>query len=382
MTRSNRVVVVAIAGAVSALALGFAEANAFWPGGAGIDAIRPFNSQTAGELHRTRRVMNRLALALNAEPGGTVRQDLDLPDLPEAVTSFGGAILNDALYVYGGHTGYAHSYSTAEQGNTLLRLNLREAGEWESLAGGPKLQGLALVAHGGKLYRLGGFTAKNAEGEDHDLWSQNSAAAFDPATGKWNDMPALPEPRSSFDAAVLGEAIYVIGGWSLQGPAENQWHTTAWRLDFGQERQNWQPLPSPPFQRRALAAAAHADKLYVIGGMQEQGGPTTRVAVFDPQAGEWSEGPPLVGEQGMTGFGASAFATGGNLYVSTFSGELQRLAPDGSRWEVVRKLPTARFFHRMLPVDDQRLLVVGGASMQSGKFPELEIIELGAKPQP
>lgn len=289
------------------------------------------------------------------------------------VTSFGGAIAEGQLYVYGGHLGGSHAYSYPEQGHTLSRLDL-QTGQWEALADGPHLQGLALVAHDGKLYRLGGFTAKNDEGEEHDLWSQTSAAVFDPATKSWTDLPPLPEPRSSFDAAVLGDAIYVLGGWSMQGDDERVWHETAWKLDLAGASPQWQPLPSPPFQRRALAVAAHDGKLYAIGGMQEEGGPTRRVDVFDTQSGQWSRGPDLLGDDGMTGFGASAFATGGKLYVTTIKGTLQRLSDDGSAWEMIGETPTARFFHRMLPLDEAHLLVVGGANMGIGKFEEVEVL--------
>jgi hypothetical protein len=78
----------------------------------------------------------------------------------------------------------------------------------------------------------------------------------------------------------------------------------------------------------------------------------------------------------MTGFGASAFATGGRLYVTTYSGTLQRLAEDDSSWEVIAQTPTARFFHRMLPVDDEHLLMIGGANMGQGKFSEVEVIRV------
>lgn len=298
-----------------------------------------------------------------------------LADIPQPVTSFGAAIVDGGLYVYGGHTGSAHSYSQEEQSHTLSRLDLQTR-EWESVAQGPHLQGLALVAHDGKLYRIGGFTAKNAEGEDHDLWSQASVACFDPADKSWAELPPLPEPRSSHDAAVVGDTIYVAGGWSMQGDAENQWHATAWKMDLNQQPLRWEPVPSPPFQRRALSLAAHQGKLYAIGGMQQEGGPTRRVDVFDPATGEWSLAPELVGEDRMTGFGTSAFATGGNLYVTTIKGMLQRLSDDNSAWELVGATPTARFFHRMLPFDDSHLLVVGGANMGIGKFDEVEVLSV------
>jgi len=305
-------------------------------------------------------------------------KQVDYPVIPELVTSFGAAISDDVLYVYGGHTGEAHSYYQEAQANTLRRLNLRQPSQWESVGRGHGLQGLAMVAHGGKLYRIGGFRAKNKKGEEQSLWSQANVSCFDPKTKKWTELPPLPEPRSSFDAAVLGDKIYVVGGWSMQGDQESTWHKTAYMLDLGRKGATWEPLETSPFQRRALSVAAHQGKIYAIGGMQPKGGPTTRVDVFDTDKNVWSKGPSLIGK-GMDGFGSSAFAIGGRLYVSTYSGDLQRLAVDGKSWEVVRKLPTARFFHRMLPFSKDALLMVGGANMSSGKFEEIEVISVQDK---
>jgi hypothetical protein len=55
------------------------------------------------------------------------------------------------------------------------------------------------------------------------------------------------------------------------------------------------------------------------------------------------------------------------------------LTEDGSAWEVISQTPTARFFHRMLPIDDGRLLVVGGANMGEGKFAEVEVLNVSSE---
>lgn len=299
----------------------------------------------------------------------------NLPPLPDAVTSFGAAVVGDTLYVYGGHTGGAHAYSHDKQAKTLLCLNLNAPKSWSDSGEGPGLQGLALVAHGGKLYRLGGFTAKNAAGEEHNLWSQDEVASYDPSTQSWKSLPPLPEPRSSFDAAVLGDKIYVIGGWQLRGEEESIWHKTAYELDLSAASPEWKAIAEAPFQRRALSVAAHDGKIYAIGGMQQEGGITTRVDVYDPTSGTWSVAPKLHGK-GMDGFGSSAFAVGGRLYVSTLGGTLQRLAADGRAWEIVQELEPGRFFHRMLPWRNDRLLLIGGANMSIGKFDDIEVIEV------
>ena len=293
------------------------------------------------------------------------------PELERGTTSFGAAVIDDWLYVYGGHYGGAHHYSREGQSGDFLRLNLRDPEQWESLPGGPKLTGLAMVAHGGMLYRVGGFTAENNDNEDQNLWSQSGFARFDPEQNSWADLPSLPERRSSLDAAVVGDTLYVVGGWDMQGGDETAWHDTAWSVDLTAEELRWQQLATPPFHRRALALAAWEDRLYVIGGMREDGNSTTRVAVYDPAKQEWSEGPGLLG-RGMDGFGSSSFACNGRLFATTMSGSMQRLSEDGEDWEFVGQLEHPRFFHRLLPWQGSDLVLVGGADMTSGKIVELE----------
>lgn len=295
-------------------------------------------------------------------------------NIPQMVTSFGAAIVGDELYIYGGHTGRAHTYYREAQANTLRRLDLK-SGKWKSLGEGPHLQGLAMVGHRDKLYRMGGFTAKNKDGEAHDLHSQASVSQYDTATNKWSVITPMPEPRSSFDAAVLGDRVFVIGGWQMQGGSESKWSKTAYSLHLSSKNPKWEALPKPPFQRRALSVAAHDGKIYAIGGMQKKGGPTTAVDIFDVEKQVWTKGPKLQGEP-MNGFGSSAFAVGGRLYVSTYNGTLQRLSADGSEFEIVEELDNARFFHRMLPLSKGKLISVGGASMQTGKFEEVDVIDV------
>src|SRR5690606_5817545 len=90
---------------------------------------------------------------------------------PEPINSFGGAVLGGYLYVYSGHTGTTHRYHTGTTNPHFRRLDLRDRTTWEELPCGPALQGVALVAHDGALYRTGGMTAVNGEGEPHDLVS-------------------------------------------------------------------------------------------------------------------------------------------------------------------------------------------------------------------
>ena len=293
------------------------------------------------------------------------------PQLPKGVTSFGAAVAGPWLYVYGGHYGQAHHYSRDGQSGDFRRLNLSTASEWEELPGGPKLTGLAMVAHEGKLYRVGGFTANNGDSETEKLSSEPDFARFDPQSGAWTSLPPLPEGRSSHDAAVVGDTLYVVGGWQMQPEAETKWHTTALSVDLSAEKLVWKPIATPPFERRAVALAAWQNKLYVLGGMRREGGPTTRVDIYDPASDRWTVGPALLGT-GMDGFGCSAFACDGGLFATTMSGSVQRLSADASKWEYAGRLEHPRFFHRLLPWKPQELVVVGGAHMSVGKIEALE----------
>ncbi|MES2790270.1 MAG: kelch repeat-containing protein [Planctomycetota bacterium] len=298
------------------------------------------------------------------------------PALPEPITSFGAAVADGWLYVYGGNTGKTHQYSAELQSNHFRRLNLAKPETWEDLPTESRLQGLALVASGGKLYRVGGFTAKNATGEKKDIWSVADVARFDPATKVWEKLPSLPTPRSSHDAVVLNNKIYVAGGWNMTGGGKDSaWHHTAVVLDLTQEPLAWKELPTPPFTRRAVSLATENGKVYVIGGMHEAGGTTSDVDYYDPAANTWHSAPDLPGKP-IEGFGNSAFEVGGKLFVSTVEGNLQRL--DGDKWTLVSKLKHPRFFHRMLPLSNDELVLLGGAARPGNRADEIETVLLTA----
>jgi N-acetylneuraminic acid mutarotase len=303
-----------------------------------------------------------------------------LPKLPEAISSFGAAVSGDALYVYGGHTGDAHAHSKENLSLRFSRLKLDAPSEWESLPVGPGLQSPALVAHDGKIYRIGGLTALNAPKEPENLVSLADFERFDPQTKQWEKLASLPEARSSHDAVVVGNLLYVMGGWNLG--KDQKWHDTALVADLSQAKPEWKELPKQPFKRRALAVAEHGGKIYAIGGMSEKS-PTLDVHYYDPKTQTWSEGPkvnamaadgPMGKVEGMNGFGCSAFGVDGKLYLSTMDGNVFTLADDGQAWTAVAKLEKPRFFHRLLPHGHQ-LLAIGGAA-RGGHLDTIERVNL------
>ncbi|QDT38306.1 Kelch repeat-containing protein [Stratiformator vulcanicus] len=309
------------------------------------------------------------------EDGG--KSEMKLPDLPEGITSFGAAKSGDSIFVYGGNVGEAHSYNLESQTKAFRQLDLTNPDGWHNIpVTGPPLQGLAMVADGEVLYRLGGFNAENQPDEEQDLHSRDFVQAYDRRAMQpgWDDLTPLPEPRSSFDAIVLDGRVYVAGGWSLNGGSETEWHKTAWSADLSKRPLQWESLTEPPFLRRALALAAHDGKIWVMGGMSPEG-PSGRVDVYDPRTKNWSLGPEIDGDTQLKGFGVAAFGIESGLYASTMSGNLLRLSDDGSSWELVQELERKRYFHRMLPGGDDKLVLLGGTSMHEGRHTEVDVIE-------
>ncbi|MBL9165242.1 MAG: hypothetical protein JNL18_21120 [Planctomycetaceae bacterium] len=300
--------------------------------------------------------------AAKEEPAADAEQALsDYPALPEAVSSFGAAVCDGYLYVYSGHTGGEHEHSRDNLSQKFLRIKLDGGGEWEELPMETPLQGLPLVAHAGKLYRVGGLNAKNAEGEDEDLHSVAEFSCFDPAAKKWKSLAPLPEPRSSHDAVVIGDRLYVVGGWTLDGDRKGAWLDTAWSFDLTNPQGAWEPIAKPNFRRRALAAAQWNGKLVALGGMDADQEISRQVSLLDPATGEWTELAELPGED-MDGFGAAAWNLDGKLFASGTQKSLYKLADDGKSWEAVLELKQPRFFHRLLPAGDATLLSIAGAS--------------------
>jgi outer membrane protein assembly factor BamB len=314
--------------------------------------------------------------------------DAALPQLPQAATSFGAAVADGWVYVYGGNSGKTHEFNRECIRGDFFRLNLNEGTGWEKLPADRPLLGAAMAAFQGSVYRVGGMEARNEKGAPNDLHSTTTFMRFDPRREKWEALPDLPDARSSHDVAVLGSTIYVAGGWKLTGggggdaeDTDGEWHSTLLSLDLAKPNQGWSSVPQP-FQRRALAVVAHEGRIWCIGGMDNSDEPSLAVDWYEPATGKWGKGADLPKGR-MAGFGIAACNAGGELLASPLSGAVYALHDGGSRWEEITKLAKPRFFHRLLPVTDETVLVVGGSD-RKGQIRDLELVSLkgAAKPAP
>ena len=307
--------------------------------------------------------------------------------LPRGLTSHAAAELDGWLYVCGGYFGTPHEYCREDQSGSFARLNLRDGATWEQLEDLEPLQSATLVACEGRLVRVGGMRADNARDEKPSLRSLADAAVFDPRTRSWASLPSLPEPRSSHAACVLGSRVIVVGGWNLGGSLgrSSQWADSVLELDFADPTRKWRAT-SAPFRRRAVAAAALGERVYVVGGMESSGEPSARVDVLDLATGAWSLGPELP----ETGFGCAAVAVGEQLFASARSGRVWRLESDATCWRPHGELASPRYFHQLVEAPGLGLAAVGGisgarrarwiewVSLTPPRTPDIEVLTLPA----
>jgi hypothetical protein len=295
-----------------------------------------------------------------------------LAPMPEPVTSFAAVTHQGAVYVLGGHNGERHDYNSKQVSGSFHRLLLSDGSRWETLPAGNPAQGLPLVAHQHHLYRTGGMAARNQPGEKQDLISSTEVSRFNTRTLLWEPWTPLPEPRSSHDAVVVGDHLYVGGGWSMSGGTNTPtWPNHFLSLDLRNPKASWVRIPQP-FQRRAIALAAQGRRLHFIGGMDNQNRTTLAVDVYDLDSQQWSKGPNLP-EGRFKGFACSAIQQAGRIHANTFQGDLLRLSADGSQWDVIGRVQHPRMAHRIVTAGSSQVIVLGGEDGES-KRPDLELL--------
>jgi outer membrane protein assembly factor BamB len=313
-----------------------------------------------------------LLAALLARGGAT---ELGLPRLPTAISSFGAATLGDTVWTYGGHVGVEHEHTRTNQIGRLWGAGPGDAA-WRTGPESLPVQGTALVAGRGRLYRLGGLQARNDAGEKEDLHSTSSVESWAPGESAWRTETALPEARSSHDAVVVGDWLHVAGGWTLAGASSNGvWLSTAWKADLRNVPLRWEPTADLPAPRRAMALAALSDGFLLVGGLGE-GKPRSEAWRFRASNNTWHPVPAFPGGDRLRGFGSSAVGVHGGAVASGWDGRLWFFQEASDTWhDSGLRWSTPRFFHRLVALPGGRVAALAGASEQR-HCPDAEVLSV------
>lgn len=316
----------------------------------------------------------RLILAFVVALAACTAPDSDYAPLPHAANALTSAVLDDHLYVLGGHHGGAHASAIEDMDDTFLRLDLSDpAADWEELeAPGAVVQQATLFVHDGEIHRIGGLTSTYTGSEDKELWTLDQHAVY--RGGTWVDLEPLPEGRASHTISVIDDVVYVLGGWFIAGdPDDFVYVTTFFWKDLADPSATWQS-EEQPFEVRDVCGGAKDGKAWILGGMRSGTFPNLARA-WNPATSAWEDGPNLPSPGGMNGFGCAAANDDEHLYFTHRNGTVYSL--EGDAWSAVGELRQPRTFHSVSLRGSDELIAVGGSDGgTNGEFDAVESVIL------
>jgi Kelch motif len=164
---------------------------------------------------------------------------------------------------------------------------------------------------------------------------------YDPGTDRWSPGPKLPLPLHHTAAGVLGDRLYVVGGYT--GTAGG-WRPVGDVYSLGPGETGWRPEPPLAGPRGALAVAALGDALVAVGGVGNGREVVTEVLRAGSTA--WERGPDLPHPSehlAATAAGGRAYAIAGRY--RSLEGNLdtvQSFRPGERAWRTEPRLGRSR----------------------------------------
>ncbi|MGH2740501.1 MAG: Kelch repeat-containing protein [Actinomycetota bacterium] len=192
------------------------------------------------------------------------------PDLPLGVNHPMSAVVDETVYVFGGH------FEGTKQ--TSDRVFALRNGRWSELGAmpEPRAAGGAAVVDG-NIYVVGGLS---------DEGNAETTLILNTETDEWSTAPGLAVSRNHLGVTSDGDRVFAIGG--RFGFGLNLADVEA----FDPETQTWERLPELPTPRGGLAATA-TERFLVAAGGEEQGKTFEEVEAFDLAEGTWFPLPAL-----------------------------------------------------------------------------------------
>jgi len=137
------------------------------------------------------------------------------------------------------------------------------------------------LTHGTKLYVVGGRTSGTG----------NLLQAYDVSSDNWTSLAPMPTARAGAGAAVVGNALYVIGGRTGSSPGGGLALAVVELYDI--DADTWTTVASLPTARSDMAVVTSGGKIYVFGGWNHTAGTIANVNVYNPVTDMWKSLTPM-----------------------------------------------------------------------------------------
>jgi hypothetical protein len=235
---------------------------------------------------------------------------------PEEVHHFQSVVVNGKIWLVGAMTGG----SPNERALDHIPIYDPASDSWSrgpSIPADRRRGGAGAVLLNGQLFVVGGII--NGHQSGNVAWLDR----LDIASGQWTVLLDAPRARDHFQAAIVGQKLYAVGGrqtMGAQGMVFNRVQAAVDVYDFAAG--TWSTLPSPegdlPQPRAGSMSLAVNDRYVVVGGGESLTQTTAHAEVqaLDTTTGRWTAWPSFV--QGRHGSGIDRL--GNTLYVASGSG--------------------------------------------------------------
>ena len=220
--------------------------------------------------------------------------------LPAPRCEFASAYLDGSWYIFGGLVDTTQSKSTKTE-------DIPDNDIWEWTEGNdgwlevapdnppPVRNNHKMVEINGKIYTFGG------EGTDPDNFLRDTWV-YDPDTETWTDktltaMGDIPNNVAGYGLTVNNNLMYLYGGHSRYYSGGQVDEVTNYLYSYNPETNYWQYISTGNQgpKRHGAAVETHNDKMYVIGGKDENGDRTNSVWAFDFGTNNWEDNTPTTG---------------------------------------------------------------------------------------
>lgn len=203
------------------------------------------------------------------------------------------------------------------------------------------------------IYVTGGW---NGEATQLDL-----VEAFDPATGRWRNAPAMNMARSQHGLVAADGALWAVAGWSAESglvPQMEMWRPGA---------QAWRVVTRLLTPRREPGVAMLGRRIVVVGGFNgrddsDLDGYSAVVEAYDIDTGRWQTLAPLRhprrGLALLNVYGA-LFAVGGYDAAEGFMNVVERYDASNDAWQVMDWQLEPRTWAAGVITDDH-IVIIGG----------------------
>ncbi len=205
----------------------------------------------------------------------------------------------------------------------------------------------------GRMHVVGGY----GEGQFNRAYH----TVYDPGSNRWYD--AAPLPRGANHVAVAAHAgrVYALGGFIEQNRRSDN---LAFIYEVAEDR--WREIARLPRPRGAAAAVELAGKIHLIGGATDPADERASIAwheVYDPATDRWERRRPMPFARdhvGCVSHNGLIHVVGGRSNTFQFnSADHHVWLPDRDFWEERAPMPTARSGHGMV-VYRNRFFCMGG----------------------